>query len=407
VSRPPLPFVPPGATLVPADEIRRRLAGLQAMLAGRDLDAALLVQNADLYYYAGTVQQSFLYVPVDGQATLFVRKVAERARLESSLDAVMELGAFRDLPARLRERYGVLPSRLGMELDVLPALRLRSFEKLLPQAVVEDVGRDIVRLRAIKSAWEIERIRAAARLADRVCARVAEVLREGLREVELAGLVEAEARRLGHEGVVRMRAFNQEIFYGQLLTGGSGCVPSFPDTPLAGTGLSPAVAQGPGFRRISRGEPVLFDFVAVRDGYMADTTRMFVIGELPGELVRAYDAALGVQEAAIAAACPGATCAAVWEAALSTATREGLGDAFMGHGVGQVRFVGHGVGVELDELPVLAASSYELAEGMVFALEPKFVLPGLGAVGVENTWALTAAGPERLTLAPQDIVAVG
>jgi len=75
----------------------------------------------------------------------------------------------------------------------------------------------------------------------------------------------------------------------------------------------------------------------------------------------------------------------------------------MGHGAGQVRFVGHGVGLELDELPVLSGNDLELAPGMVFALEPKFVLPGLGAIGIENTWLVTDAGLERLTLAGEQI----
>ena len=136
--------------------------------------------------------------------------------------------------------------------------------------------------------------------------------------------MEAEARRLGHEGFIRMRGFNQEMFYGQLLAGVSGAVPSYLDTPLAGTGLSPSVAQGASFRRIGRGEPVVFDFVPVRDGYMADFTRMYSLGPLDDELLRAHDAALRVQEAATAAARPGAQCRAVWEAALAAADAAGL-----------------------------------------------------------------------------------
>ncbi len=212
--------------------------------------------------------------------------------------------------------------------------------------------------------------------------------------------MEAEARRLGHEGYIRMRGFNQEMFYGQLLTGVSGCVPSYLDTPLAGTGLSPSVAQGAGFRRIGRGEPVVFDFVPVRDGYMADFTRMYALGPVDAGLLRVHDAALRVQEAATAAARPGAACRAVWEAARAAAADAGLAGNFMGHGAGQVPYVGHGIGIELDELPVLTGSGLELEAGMVFALEPKFVLPGVGAVGIENTWVVTGGGVERLTHAP-------
>jgi Xaa-Pro dipeptidase len=404
-------LVEPRAVLTPAPELQARLAGLQASLASLGLDGALLQQNADLYYYAGTIQQSYLYVPAAGEATLYVRKVVERARLESALGAsapgaIEQLASPKDLPRLVAERYGRLPARLGLELDVLPVTWFRRLEKLFPEAAFEDVGRAIVRQRAVKSAWEVERIRAAAAVADEVSTLIPGILEAGLTEVDFAGRVEAEARRLGHEGYIRMRGFNQEMFYGQLLTGVSGTVPSYLDTPLAGTGLSASVAQGASFRRIGPGEPVVFDFVPVRDGYMADFTRSYSIGPLPAELVRAYDAALRVQEAATSAARPGVQCRAVWEAALAAADAAGLAACFMGHGAGKVPYVGHGIGIELDELPVLTGSALELEPGMVFALEPKFVLPGLGAIGIENTWVVTGDGVERLTLASQELVIV-
>jgi Xaa-Pro dipeptidase len=405
----PPPFVAPGAVLVPATEVAGRLAGLQAALGARDLDAAIVVQNADLYYYSGTVQRSYLYVPVEGEATLFVRKLAERARLESPLaavDAIVELPSPHDLPALVAARYGSLPRRVGVELDVLPVAVFRRLERLFPAAAFADVGRDIVRQRAVKSSWEIGRIRESAAIADQVCELIPGILREGLTEAEFAGMVEAEARRLGHEGFIRMRGFNQEMFYGQLLTGASGAAASYPDTPLAGTGLSPAVAQGVSFKLIGRGEPVVFDFVPVREGYIADFTRMFVLGEAPDEMRRAYEASGAIQAAVAAAARPGVSCGVLYETAVAGAAAAGLGEYFMGHGAGQVRFVGHGVGLELDELPVLAAGGPELQENMVFALEPKFVMP-FGAIGIENTWVVTAAGIERLTIAEERIREVG
>lgn len=401
------PLVEPRATLVPAAEVAGRLAGLQAGLSARGLEAAVIVQNADLYYFSGTVQRSFLYVPAAGEATLFVRKLAERARLETPLAGIVELADPRDLPGLVAQRYGALPRRAGLELDVLPVAEYRRLEKLFPEAAFEDVGRDIVRQRAIKSAWEVERIRGAAAIVLEVCELIPGILREGLTEVEFAGLVEAEARRLGHEGIIRMRGFNQEMFYGQLLTGVSGLAASYLDAPLAGTGLSPAVAQGVSFKPIRRGDHLIFDFVPVREGYIADFTRIFALGELPGELRRAYEAALRIEAAVVAAARPGVTCRALYEVALAAAADEGLAAFFMGYGAGQVRFIGHGVGLELDELPVLASSELELAEGMVFALEPKFVLPGLGAIGVENTWLVTATGLALITEAPEHIRQVG
>ena len=402
-----MPLVEPSATLVPAAETQRRLAELQATLVARELDAALIVQNADLYYFSGSVQRSFLYVPAAGEATLFVRKLGERARLESPLGRIVDLVSPRDLPTLIMEVHGALPTSVGAELDVLPVTEFRRLEKLLPGARFADIGRDVVRQRAVKSPWEVERIRAAAAMAVAVCELIPGILREGMTEAEFAGLVEAQARRLGHEGVIRMRGFNQEMFYGQLLTGVSGWAASYPDTPLAGTGLSPAVAQGVSFKPIRRGDQVVFDFVPVREGYIADFTRIFSLGPLRDELRRAYDAALRIQGVVTAAARPGVTCRALYELALAAAGDEGLGDHFMGTGGGRVRFIGHGVGLELDELPVLTLSDLQLEAGMVFALEPKFVLPGLGAIGVENTWLVTRHGVEVLTVSPEHVREVG
>lgn len=236
-----------------------------------------------------------------------------------------------------------------------------------------------------------------------MCGRVPGLLREGLTEAAFAGRVEAEARALGHEGIIRMRGFNQEMFYGQLLTGASGAVASFLDTPLAGSGLSPAIAQGVSFRPIGRHEPVVFDFVAVRHGYITDFTRIFSLGPLPAELRCAYGVALAAQAAVLEVARPGAICRTVFEAAAAVAADAGLGANFMGHGPEQVRFVGHGVGLEPDELPVPAANDTVPDVGMVFALEPKFVLPGLGAVGVENTWHVGPDRLERLTLSSEEL----
>jgi Xaa-Pro dipeptidase len=390
----------------PPAEIEARVTKFQRLLAESGLDAALIVQNADLFYLAGTVQQSFLYVPADGEPTLFVRRVLERARRESALAQVVPLASRRDLPAAIVQRYGRLPRRCGLELDVLPVLQLRGLESLFPGTTFEDVGAATVRLRAVKSPYEIERIRAAAELFDELCARVPALVREGMPETEFAGLVEAEARKLGHEGVIRMRRFNQEMFYGHLLSGPSLEVATFLDTPMGGEGLSAAVAQGVSRRRIARGDPIMLDFVFVTGGYMADSTRMLCLGPLPQPAQRAYETALAVEAAVCAAAGPGVVAGDLYRLALDLAAGEGYEESFMGAGGTRVRFIGHGVGLELDELPVLALRSGPLEQGMVFALEPKVILPGIGAVGIENTYAVTAGGVERLQRSPEDVIEV-
>ena len=226
-------------------------------------------------------------------------------------------------------------------------------------------------------------------------------------EIELAGRIEAEARRMGHQGIVRMRLWGSELFYGHLLSGPSGAVPSFLASPTGGNGVSPAVAQSAGFRPIRRHEPVLVDYVFVYRGYISDHARIFAIGRLPDELVQAHRAMLDLQDRIKIAAKPGVVSGSMYDLGLDFAKTLGYSDHFMGVGAERIRFVGHGVGLELDEFPFLnAGQRLELQEGMVIALEPKVIFPGKGVVGIENTHVVAKDGLEQLGKYPDEITVV-
>lgn len=381
----------------PLTELEARLEGLRAHLRTRRLDAALLMQNTDLFYFAGTIQQSHLYVPAEGPPLLMVRKSHSRARAESPLPHVLPLGSPRDI-AGLLDRFQLpRPSALGMELDVVPAATYLRYAELFPGRL-EDISHEIRLLRAIKSPHELGLMRQAAAFADQVAAAARNLIREGQTEIELAGLVEAVARRLGHQGVVRMRLWGAELFYGHLLAGPPAAVPSYLASPTGGAGVSPAVAQGPGFGRLRRGEPILMDYVFAWQGYIADHTRIFALGRLPDDLLRAHEAMLTVQAEIARAARPGVPAGDLYSLAVARAAELGYGEWFMGADEERIRFIGHGVGLELDEYPFLAqGQTMPLAEGMTIALEPKLVIPGQGVVGIENTHVVTARGLERLT----------
>lgn len=389
--------------LTPKAELDRRVAGLQALLQLEDLDGALVIQNTDLFYFGGTVQQSHLYVPASGPPLLMARKSYERARRESALESVVPLSRLKDLPGLLAEHSHPPPKRLGLELDVLPANLYFAYHDLF-RAQVLDVSPLVRQLRMVKSPYEVEIIRKAARLMEQVFASVGEHLREGMTEVELAGRLEAVARRLGHQGLVRMRTWNQEMFYGHLMAGASAGVPSYLASPTGGAGLTPAIGQGAGFERIARHEPILLDYVGAVDGYLADQTRIFALGALPDRLVAAHQAMLAVQQTVVEAAHPGVACADLYRLALDTAADLGYGEHFMGPLPDRIPFVGHGVGMELDEWPILTGQSpHHLQPGMVFALEPKLIYPDEGVVGIENMFLVGPDGLERLTLTPEKL----
>jgi Xaa-Pro aminopeptidase len=204
-----------------------------------------------------------------------------------------------------------------------------------------------------------------------------------------------------------MRMWGSELFYGHLLSGPSGAVPSYLASPTGGGGVSPAVAQSAGFRAIKRHEPVLVDYVFAYRGYISDHARIFSIGRLPDELVQAHAAMLDLQGRIQSMAKPGIASGAIYDFALDFAKTHGLGDHFMGVGRERIRFVGHGVGLELDEFPFLnAGQTMELQENMVIALEPKLVFPGRGVVGIENTHVVTQDGLEQLGQYPGEITVV-
>jgi Xaa-Pro aminopeptidase len=226
-------------------------------------------------------------------------------------------------------------------------------------------------------------------------------------EIELAGRIEAEARRMGHQGIVRMRLWGGELFYGHLLAGPSGAVPSYLASPTGGSGVSPAVAQGAGFRPIRRREPILVDYVFAYRGYISDHARIFSIGALPADLAAAHAAMIELQKQIMQMAVPGTASGAVYDFALEQAERAGYGRHFMGVGAERIRFVGHGVGLELDEFPFLnAGQTLALREGMIVALEPKLIFPGKGVVGVENTHRVTPGGLEPLGRFPDEVCVI-
>jgi Xaa-Pro aminopeptidase len=395
--------------LTPHDELMRRITRFQEALQANGLDGALIVQSTDLYYFSGTSQQSHLYVPTFGEPLLMARKSLTRARHESRLasDRIIALRSVRQLVDLIADHRLPRPGRLGMELDVMPVNLFRDYEQVLAGIELVDCSPAIRRQRAIKSDYELHLMRRAARQSEAVYRAIPGLLRTGISEVALASEVEAIARREGHQGIIRMRTWNNEIFYGHLMAGESAAVPSYMASPTGGPGMNPAIAQGPGTRPIGAGEPILVDYLFAPDGYIVDQTRIFAIGGLADELMDAQRAMLAVQAAVMAAGRPGVAAGDLWEVASATAAKHGLEEHFMGHGTDRVRFVGHGVGLELDELPVLAAGQdLRLEAGMVIALEPKAIFPGRGVLGIENTHVVTEDGLERLTMLSDELVIV-
>lgn len=390
----------------PRTEIETRLTRLQNQLKDHQLDGTLVVLNSDVYYFAGTIQNGFLWVPAAGDPVLMVRRSFQRGQQESALSNILPISTPRDVPQILKQFGYERLGRIGLELDVLPVNTYAFYQKLFPATEFVDVSPIIKDIRSIKSPYEIELLREACRVADMAFREVPKLLREGMSELELASLFEAVLRRNGHHGYNVMRAFNQGPSLGVTCAGESGGVPSYMDGPLGGPGPTPAFPHGAGWRPIKRNEPIIIDYACTINGYTVDQTRVYCIGELPAQMVKAFEDAVFIQEEVLKILKPGTPCEEPYLLALELAEKMGYKDSFMGRPGDQVRFIGHGVGLELDENPVFAKGiKTPVMPGMTFALEPKFVFAE-GAIGTENTFLMTENGPERLTITPEIITYV-
>lgn len=394
--------------ITPATELLQRSHALQSQLQESGLDGALLLQNADLFYFTGSIQQGMFFLPSRGPAVYLVRKDIRRARMESGLEHVLPLTSMGEVPQALAG-LGINDfGRIGLELDVLPVLQYRRLAKMFPQAELLDVSPLVRQVRAIKSDYEIGVMKDAALMMDRIYRHALEVIKVGRSDLEVAADLEHFARTQGHQGVIRFRAFNAEIFYGHLFSGADAAAPAYLDAPLGGLGVNPSVGQGASYKTIRAGEPIILDYIAAFDGYLADQTRTLVIGELPDQLSKAYYDMLKIQEKLFALARPGVSWGEIYRQCHQLAMDLGYRDHFMGSAGAQVSFIGHGIGLEVDEYPFIARGYDDrlLEENMTFAFEPKAVYPGLGAVGVENTWRVGKEGIKRLTFSDESLISL-
>jgi Xaa-Pro dipeptidase len=392
---------------VPREEIEARIAKFQTVLDARNLDGAFVIQNVDLFYFSGTIQKSLLFIPREREPLLMVVKSYERARRESPLEQIVPIKEMREAFDIIRDfRYHEIKA-LGLEMDVVPASCYLWFQRHLPEVLWVDVSNEIRRQRMIKSPYEVHNISRAAVILDKGLTGIREIISEGMTELEVDGYLNLIARREGHMGILRMRGFNQEMTYAHVLSGETGSTVSFCDTATGGVGTTPAMAQGAGFRRIRRNEPIGIDYGVGINGYLGDEFRTYVVGDLPANLQRAYGCAQEILHLLVEEARPGVPCSQLYFLAEKEAEKRGYADFFNGYGEGKVRFIGHGIGLEIDEYPIISPRfSDPLEEGMVMALEPKFIFPGQGVVGLEDDYVVTSSGLERLTLTDQGVMRI-
>jgi Xaa-Pro aminopeptidase len=396
-----------GFLYTPLKEVENRLTRIRTGMEKIEMEALLVVQKMNFYYLTGMTQDGLLFIPLGGKPLLMIKRELERAKAESPLDQIVALKSIRDIPTLVQNHYGKRLNSLGLELDVLPVKDYFKFQELFPNTRFIDASPILRETRKIKSSFEIDLMRKAGEIGKKVYQEAKKILKKGMTEIEFSGLLEAVAKKYGHEGLLRVRSLNYEAYTWHVLSGVTGGIVSQSDSPMGGLGLSPAFPVGASLKKMRAHEPILVDFGTCYHGYQADETRMFSIGKMKQKFIDAYNTCKEIHDTVLDETRPGADCEAIFFKTIQLAERLGYKDSYLGPPRLQTRFIAHGIGMELNELPFIAqGQSYPLEQGMTFAVEPKIVFPGEGSVGLENTVVVTENGYKILTPISQEIFQV-
>lgn len=385
--------------------IQERIHHLAANLDKQQIDLAVILQNVDLYYYTGTLVQGLLLVDSTGSYRFCVQKPVSRAQEESPL-LITPIRNMRDWGAQIQVFLGNRPCKVvGMETDVVPWDIVQSIRATLPEAQVRNISSIIRAQRAVKDNKELQNIELAGAILASTYEALRTFLQPGLSELEVAAFIESHMRKAGHQGVLRVRKWNMELYYGALGVSSSVRHPTLFDGPVGVTGLYSAAPYFAGKAILQASDTFMVDLMAGVHGYLADATRTFAFGDIPQETLRVHNILMQIEEATRMRLVPGETGENLYQAAIERAREAGIENGFMGFSENRVRFLGHGVGLEIDELPVLAPRFTEpLVTGMVIAVEPKHFAEF--CTGVENTFIVTPEGGRRVVNFPSEIVFV-
>ncbi len=381
-------------TIIPENEIKNRINNFKILLKEEGIDFAVIMQNADLFYFGGIIEQGFILIPSSDDPVYLVRRNYEVAKKYSPLK-VEKLKSKSQLLDFIKTN-----SKIGLELDVLPFNLTTSFQKLFQKksCEIQDISNIIKELRSVKTDLEIKYIRKAGMIIKNVFMSLIDFIKEGQTEYEIFVYAQNIAMKHFHQGFMRMRGFNQEMYFGHILSGESGITFGYPDAPTSGFGIYPSFPQGSGFRKIRKGEIVSVDMVGCYNGYMCDQARPFGVNNVSEKVKDYFKIVKEIFDTVVDFIQPGISWEDAYNKGIEIAKRYNVLDNFMGLKDDKVKFFGHGIGIEVDEPPFIAPGFKKIfKEGMTIAIEPKLFFPEHGVIGLENTVILTKKGCEKLT----------
>ncbi len=342
-------------------------------------------------------------VTSSGDVIIFVRRAAERVREDSPWRDVREIVSSKDLFSFLKgfSSVGVPLYRMGADMY------LRYLRELEGTTRIRDISRIMEEILSIKSDFEIECLKRSASIAEMVFQESLNYIKEGMTEIEIAGIFDMLGKKFGSESYLRTGSINYEAYTWHVVSGDNAFVRSYIETVVCGRGLSPSFPCGAGWRKIVRGEPFLVDFGTSYMGYLIDHARTLVIGEPSFKTVNMYSKIMSLRDAVEAFMKPGAMCSEIFEFSKSVALNLGIGDYYLGGSLSGVNFLAHGIGLELSDKPIIGkGQDYPLEVGMTFAMEPKMLVPGVGPLGVEDVYVVRDDGVERITGTLDSIITI-
>ena len=383
---------------VPIKELNSRIQRFRKQM-DRDYPTwqiTAIFSKINLYYFTGTMQEGVLFIPRNEEAVFWVRRSYERAAEESLFPVIKPMESYRDAAVTMKN----LPDTLYLEKEIVPIAMLQRFQKYFPFKVIESADLQIGKVRSIKSSYELGLMEESGKIHQRVTEElVPGLLREGMSELEFFTDLYSVLIHEGHHGVARFGMFDTESILGQIAFGESSIYPTSFNGPGGNYGMSPAVPiHGSRTRKLRKGDLVFVDTGCGVEGYHTDKTMTYMFGKsLPDEAIQIHLQCVEIQNKIAAMLRPGAIPSVIYNEILNELTPEFL-ENFMGFGTRKVKFLGHGIGLTIDELPVIANGFDEpIREGMVFAVEPKKGIPHIGMVGIENTFVVTPQGGRNIT----------
>ena len=383
---------------VPRLELAERMRRFRARMDAEqpEWSLAAILGRVNQYYFTGTMQDGVLLIPREREAVLWVRRSFERACAESLLPDIRPMRSFRDAA----ETVAKVPETIHIEADVVPFGLVQRFRRYFPCREIAALDMPVAKVRAVKSPYELALMERAGAIHRRIMEEEApKLLCEGISEAQFGADLFPAMIRAGHQGVERFAAFGAEALVGQIGFGESALCPTNMDSPGGCQGLGPAApVLGRLDRKLRRGDLVFLDTGCSLEGYHTDKTSVYVFGGEPSaEARQMHQQCLEVESRAAAMLRPGAIPSEIYSRVMDGLDSE-FRQHFMGYGNRRCHFLGHGIGLQIDEPPAIARGFDEpLVEGMVIALEPKRGVAGVGMVGIENTYLVTPAGGKSLT----------